>query len=87
MENVEILGKTMWIIWGNYCGLGWKIVYNWEIGFHKLTRCGKYGEFMCIKLSTVKIPQIKGFFEDESDIMWAVVNGGYINMEFLEYQD
>ena len=64
MENVEILGKTMWIIWGNYCGLGWKIVYNWEIGFHKLTRCGKYGEFMCIKLSTVKIPQIKGFFED-----------------------
>ena len=56
MENVEILGKTMWIIWGNYCGLGWKIVYNWEIGFHKLTRCGKYGEFMCIKLSTVKIP-------------------------------
>ncbi|RGI21659.1 hypothetical protein DXC28_13155 [Ruminococcus sp. OM08-9BH] len=60
----EILGKRMWIMWGNYCGLGWKIVYNWEIGFHKLTRCGKYGEFMCIKLSTVKIPQIKGFFED-----------------------
>ena len=54
----------MWIIWGNYCGLEWKIVYNWQIGFHKSTLCGKHGEFMCIKLSTVKIPQIKGFFED-----------------------
>ena len=39
-------------------------MYNWQIGFHKSTLCGKHGEFMCIKLSTVKIPQIKGFFED-----------------------
>ena len=40
-------------------------MYNWQIGFHKSTLCGKHGEFMCIKLSTVKIPQIKGFFEDK----------------------
>ena len=64
MENVEILGKTMWIIWGNYCGLGWIIVDKSPGGFHKSRIGGKCGRIMCIKLSTVKIPQIKGFFED-----------------------
>ena len=33
-------------------------------GFHKSRIGGKCGRIMCIKKSTVKIPQIKGFFED-----------------------
>lgn len=40
-----------------------------------------------IKLKRGKVVTVKDFFEDDSGITWAIVNGGYINMEFLEYQD
>ena len=53
MENLEILGKTMWIIWGNYCGLGWIIVDKSPGGFHKSRIGGKCGRIMCIKKSTL----------------------------------
>ena len=56
MENVQILWETMWIIWGNYCGLGWKAVDKGHIGFHKSKNGGKSGRTMCIKSSTVEIP-------------------------------
>ena len=65
MENLEILGKRMWIMWGNYCGLGWIIVDKSHGGFHKSRIGGKCGIIMCIKKSTLKIPQIKGFFEND----------------------
>ena len=39
-----------------------------------------------LKLKRGKVVTVKDFFEDDSGIMWAAVNGGYINMEFLEYQ-
>ena len=34
-------------------------------GFHKSRIGGKCGRIMCIKKSTLKIPQIKGFFEND----------------------
>ena len=55
----------MWIMWGNYCGLGWIIVDKSPGGFHKSRIGGKCGRIMCIKKSTLKIPQIKGFFEND----------------------
>lgn len=38
-----------------------------------------------MKLKKGKIVTVKDFFEDESGVMWAEVNGGYIHMDFLKY--
>ena len=60
-------------------------MYNWQIGFHKLTLCGKHREFMCIKLSTVKIPQIKGFFEDTEKNKYRKMGVFYRTLDFIGF--
>ena len=80
---LEIFGKRMWIMWGNYCGLGWIIVDKSPGGFHKSRIGGKCGRIMCIKKSTLIIPQIKGFFENDVNKLSEKVDRFPVNPQVI----